>query len=108
MRTSSKKTWLNEWALVMSTIGDIVMPGRSVGQMKYEIPLCLATSGSVRAMRIPKSALWPPLVQIFDPFTTYSSPSRTARVARLARSEPASGSENIWHQNSSPVKIGSR
>jgi hypothetical protein len=72
------------------------------------MPLCFGTSGSVRAIRIPNCALWPPLVQILEPLTTYSSPSRSARVPRLARSEPASGSENIWHQNSSPVKIGRR
>ena len=53
MRTSSKNTWLNECAVVMSTIGLIVMPGRSIGQMKYEMPLCLGWSGSVRAIRIP-------------------------------------------------------
>ena len=34
MRTSSKNTWLNECAVVMSTIGLIVRPGRSIGQMK--------------------------------------------------------------------------
>ena len=33
----------------------------------------------------------------FWPLTTHSSPSRTARVARPARSEPAPGSENSWH-----------
>ncbi len=53
MRTLSKKTWLNECAVVMSTIGLIEMPGRSIGQMKYEMPLCLGWSGSVRAIRMP-------------------------------------------------------
>ena len=33
-RTSSKKTWLNECAVVMSMMGVSVMPGRSIGQMK--------------------------------------------------------------------------
>ncbi len=33
-RTSSKNTWLKECAVVGSMIGDIEMPGRSVGQMK--------------------------------------------------------------------------
>ena len=36
---------------------------------------------------------WAPLFQIFDPLITHSSPSRTARVRRLARSVPALGSE---------------
>ena len=47
-------------------------------------------------------------VQIFWPLTTYSSPSRTARVPRLARSLPAPGSLNSWHQISSPASIGER
>src|SRR5580693_4808495 len=34
---------------------------------------------------------------------TKSSPSRSARVARLARSDPAPGSLNSWHQACSPV-----
>jgi hypothetical protein len=34
MRTSSKNTWLNEWAVVASMMGVIERPGRSVGQMK--------------------------------------------------------------------------
>jgi hypothetical protein len=32
----------------------------------------------------------------------------TARVFSEARSEPDSGSENPWHQISSPERIGSR
>ena len=84
------------------------MPGASIGQMKYEMPWCLGSSGSVRAMRMPKRAYCAPLVQIFCPLTTNSSPSRTARVPRLARSLPLPGSENSWHQNSSPARIGHR
>ena len=94
MRTLSKKTWLNEWAVVMSTIGDIDSPSASIGMMKYEMPLCFGWSGSVRAIRIPNCAWCAPLDQIFEPLTTYSSPSRSALVARFARSEPASVSEN--------------
>ena len=59
-------------------------------------------------MRIPNLAYWAPLVQIFWPLTTNSSPSRTALVPRLARSLPLPGSENSWHQNSSPEIIGQR
>ena len=59
MRTSSKNTWLNEWVPVASTMGAMVSPSRSVGQMKYEMPSCLGTSGSVRAMRIPNFARCP-------------------------------------------------
>ncbi len=76
--------------------------------MKYEMPLCLGASGSVRAMRIPNCENWASDVQIFWPLTTYSSPSRTARVPRFARSLPASGSLNSWHQISSPASSGKR
>ena len=48
------------------------------------------------------------MVQIFCPLTTYSSPSRTARVRSEARSEPAPGSEKPWHQTTSPLRIGVR
>ena len=108
MRTSVKNTSLNVGPPVISVIGRISMPGRSIGQMKYEMPLCLGTSGSVRAMRMPNRAYCAPLVQIFWPLTTNSSPSRTARVPRPARSLPAPGSLNSWHQNSSPARIGHR
>ena len=41
----------------------------------------------------------------FWPDTTHSSPSRTARVWRPARSLPATGSLNIWHHALRPVTI---
>jgi len=74
---------------------------------KYVMPRCFGTSGSVRASRIPKSAWCAPEFHTFCPFTTHSSPSRTARVVSPARSEPAPGSEKSWHQISSPRNIGS-
>ena len=54
----------------------------------------------------PRSARCASVFHTFCPLTTHSSPSRTARVARPARSEPAPGSQNSWHQISSPVNIG--
>ena len=60
------------------------------------MPRVRVESGSVRASRIARSAWCAPLVQIFWPVTTHSSPSRSARVRRLARSEPASGSLKSW------------
>ncbi len=56
---------MNSAEPVISVMGRISMPGASIGQMKYEIPWCLATSGSVRAMRIPNWAIWAMDVQIF-------------------------------------------
>ena len=46
------------------------MPGASIGQMKYDTPLCLGASGLVRAMRMPYWENWASDVQIFWPFTT--------------------------------------
>ena len=56
------------------------------------MPLWGGASGSVRVASQTQSAVSPLVVQIFCPLTTYSSPSRTARVLRDARSVPASGS----------------
>ena len=57
---------------------------------------------STRATSIPRSAVIAPDVQTFCPFTTHSSPSRTARVWALARSEPEPGSLKNWHHDSCP------
>ena len=70
--------------------------------------MCLGASGSVRATSMHHLEYWAPLVHTFWPVITQSSPSLTARVLRLARSEPASGSEKPWHQISSAVRIGVR
>ncbi len=71
-------------------------------------PLCLGASVSVRATSMHHLEYWAPLVHTFWPVTTQSPSSLTARVLSEARSEPASGSENPWHQISSPVTIGAR
>ena len=63
----------------------------------------MTTFGSVRTTMIPQSQNWAPVVQIFWPFTTQSSPSLTAVARSPARSEPAEGSLKSWHQISSPV-----
>ena len=65
------------------------------------MPLRFCSVGSVRAMSIPKSAKCAQVLQTFWPVTTHSSPSRIARVASDARSEPAPGSEKSWHHTSS-------
>src|SRR3990170_8064383 len=69
------------------------------------MPRCLGASASVRASMNIQSARWAPEVQIFWPLTTYSSPSRTARVWSEARSEPEPGSLKPWHQTASPRRI---
>ena len=75
---------------------------------KYDSPLCFGASKSVRATSMHHFEYWAPLVQTFWPVTIHSSPRLTARVFSEARSEPASGSENPWHQISSAVTIGAR
>ena len=72
-----------------------------------EMPACFLTSGSVRTRLKIQSPYWPSVVQVFWPLTTKSSPSRTAEHRRLARSEPASGSEKPWlHQMSRLAVFG--
>jgi hypothetical protein len=69
-----------------------VRPGLFVGTIRIEMPACFFESGSVRAasqMCVDTSASD---VQIFWPWITHSSPSRTARVRSDARSVPAFGS----------------
>ena len=56
-------------------------------------------------MRIPHFANWAPEVHTFCPLTSHSSPSRSARHCSPARSDPAPGSENSWHQTSCPLTI---
>ena len=71
------------------------------------MPLRLGASGSVRASSRHQSACRAPLAHSFWPLTTNRSPSRRAVVRRLARSDPASGSEKPWHQIS-PSRIAGR
>ena len=66
------------------------------------MPRCFGTSGSVRASSIPKSAESAPEFHTFCPVTTHSSPSRSARVPTLARSDPDPGSLKSWHHAASP------
>ena len=51
-------------------------------------PRCFGTSQFVRARHRPQSAHHAPVVQIFDPLSTHSSPSRTAVVCAPATSDP--------------------
>jgi hypothetical protein len=57
---------------------------------------------------MPQSANWANDVQTFWPFTTYSSPSSSARVMSEGRSDPAAGSLKSWHHSASPRSIGPR
>jgi hypothetical protein len=105
---SLKNTSLKPDAPAMLRIGRTSTSGWCMSMMKAVRPLCFGASGSVRASSNPHFAWCAIDVQIFDPFTTHSSPSATARVASPATSDPAPGSLNSWHQISSAVKIGRR
>ena len=48
-------------------------------------PRCLGTSQFVRARHSPQSAHQAPVVQILEPLSTQSSPSRTALVNAAGR-----------------------
>ena len=61
------------------------------------MPARLGTSGSVRARHTARSATCAQVVHTFWPVSTQPSPSRSARVASEARSDPAPGSLKSWH-----------
>ena len=63
-------------------------------------------SGFVRTISKLQSAQFANVVQIFCPFTTYSSPSLTARHLNPVRSDPAAGSLKSSHHSSSPYRMG--
>ena len=108
IRTSLKNTSLKWAEPLMVRIGRGSTPGVAKSTKKKVIPLCLGALASVRASRIPQSDRWAEEFHTFCPFTTNSSPSRSARVARLARSDPAPGSLNSWHHTTSPRSMGFR
>ncbi len=93
VRAPSKKTSLNSAVPVSCRIGRTVIPGWSIGTSRYDRPRARLEPGSVRASTKHQSATCASDVQIFWPVITHWLPSRLARVATLARSEPAPGSE---------------
>ena len=48
------------------------------------------------------------MIHAFDPFSTYPSPARTARVRIAAASVPASRSLNAYENMASPLATGGR
>ena len=68
-------------------------------------PRCLGTSQLVRARHRPQSDHHAPVVQIFEPLSTHSSPSRTAVVRAPATSDPPLGSDSSCIQISSPRRM---
>ena len=107
--TSSRKTSLKCASPEIWRSGRTVTPSASIGTTNIVRPLCLGTSAFVRASSRPNDACWAFVVQTFWP-ESRQEPSGCclARVWMPARSEPAAGSENSWHQTSSAVSIGPR
>ncbi len=89
---SEKKTSLNSPPPVIWWMGRTSTPGWSMGTSRNDRPLWRADAGSVRATTKHQCETWASEVQTFWPLMTHSSPSSTALVLTLARSEPASGS----------------
>lgn len=104
-KTSSRKTSLNSDCPLDCLSGRTSMPGVAMSTMKYVMPLCLGTSWSVRARQMPKWASWALEFQTFWPLSFQPPSTFSARVASDARSEPAPGSLNSWHQTMSPRSV---
>ena len=80
-RTSVKNTSLNSCVPVICTIGLHLDARRAhVDDEVRDAGVRFGASGSVRASRMPHCATCASVVHTFWPFTTYSSPSRVARV----------------------------
>src|SRR3972149_764101 len=105
--TSSRNVSQKSKAPAMFWIGRTVTPGDFISIKRKLMPRCfLGAFGSVLTRKKPQSERWAPVVQIFWPLTTKLSPLSTARVCREKRSEPAFGSLNPSHQNTSPLPHG--
>ena len=73
------------------------------------MPLCFgAARVGAGQQRAPLRSTARPVVQIFWPVMRQPPSTLVALVDRLARSDPAPGSENSWHQIISPRKVGGR
>ncbi len=92
-RTSARKVSQKGEEPLISLMGRTVTPGVSMSMRRKVMPECFGASKSVRTRMNIQSALSANEVHTFCPFSTKTSPSRTARVWRPARSEPAPGSE---------------
>ena len=74
-------------------MGRTVTPGDFMSTSRKLMPVWGLPSLLVRTRQKIHSPYWPSVVQVFWPLTMYLSPTRSARVLTLARSEPEPGSE---------------
>src|SRR5579864_4727725 len=89
----------------MVWIGRTVIPLDFMSIRMKEMPDCFFAAGSVRHRQKIMSAYCASVVQVFWPLMMYLSPLRSARVRKLARSEPDPGSEKPWHQKMSALAV---
>src|ERR1700722_14965061 len=90
---SVKKVSQNGDEPLISLIGRVSTPlWRMFSSMKL-MPSCFLAWKSVRTRQPHQSEYCAPLVQIFEPLISQWSPLSSHLVIRLARSEPAPGSE---------------
>src|SRR5260370_27275308 len=89
-------------------MGLTVIPGDFMSTRKNDMPSCFFACAFVRARTKIQSAYWAMVVQVFWPEIAQPSPSRRAVVRRLARADPAPGSEKPWHHHSLKSTIGGR
>ena len=101
-------SWQNSLLPLSISMRCTSTPGWSIGNMNTVRPRCFGTSQFVRARHNAQSDHHAPVVQIFEPFSTHSSPSRTAVVSAPATSDPPLGSERNCIQISSPRRIAGR
>ncbi len=108
-RRSSNTIWAVSLAVCpsLSSRRTTRKPGRPVGTTKADIPF-LPACGSVTAKMMAMSALAPLLMNCLLPLIDQPLPSRRARVARAATSEPACGSVRQKQTMLSPRAIGLR
>ncbi len=107
-RTSVRNSWQNSFEPLSISIRWTSRPGWRMGRMNTVRPRCLGTSQLVLARHRPQSDHQAPVVQIFEPLSTHSSPSLTALVRAAATSEPPLGSDRNCIQISSPFRMAGR
>ena len=105
-RTSSKTSAAGPHSPIVS-IGVLVQP-RSRSTRKHVTPPSAPFSLSVTANTMTKSASLPPVMKVFSPLMTHSSPSRRALVRMARASEPAPGSVIAKHDLRVPSIVGRR
>ncbi len=96
--TASRNSWLNVSPPVISRNGRISIPAARISIAMQVMPWCFGAPGSVRTRAKPSVAYCAVEVQTLDPVTSQPPSTLVPVVRRDARSLPASGSLNSWHQ----------